>query len=314
MLDQNTPPLTWIESAGTVLPSHPLDELALHGYHPFQDGADPRPLPEPDEAEQALAGAVNALTDLFVGTRLEDDITDLLWGFVNLFHRKAERVGREIDDNEQGIRRAQGEQDGTEVRSVELERLIDEGLTLQERRNTYEFLRDQAAEHYAAETGSPWRPRSGSMVNHRTLTAAMVDSRDYLNAKRRAETEVLLPPGPRIAVTGGNDYQDVDRIWNLLDKAKAKHPEMVLLHGGSPRGAELIAAKWADARKVAQIAFKPDWNRHQKAAPFKRNDALLATLPIGVVVFPGTGIQDNLADKARALVIPVQRVQPKAGA
>src|SRR3546814_7070433 len=53
----------------------------------------------------------------------------------------------------------------------------------------------------------------------------------------------------------------------------AKHPDMVLLHGGSPKGAELIAAKWADNRKVPQIAFKPDWTKHAKAAPFKRNDA-----------------------------------------
>jgi hypothetical protein len=50
---------------------------------------------------------------------------------------------------------------------------------------------------------------------------------------------------------------------------------------------------------VAQIAFKPDWTRHAKAAPFKRNDAMLELLPIGVIVFPGTGIQDNLADKAK---------------
>ena len=82
---------------------------------------------------------------------------------------------------------------------------------------------------------------------------------------------------------------------------------MVLLHGGSDRGAELIAAKWAVTRKVSQIAFKPDWTRHAKAAPFKRNDAMLEALPIGVIVLPGTGIQENLADKARKLGIPVWR-------
>jgi hypothetical protein len=82
---------------------------------------------------------------------------------------------------------------------------------------------------------------------------------------------------------------------------------MVLLHGGSPKGAELIAARWADHRKVPQIAFKPDWTKHAKAAPFKRNDAMLEVLPMGVMVFPGTGIQANLADKARKLGIPVWR-------
>jgi YspA, cpYpsA-related SLOG family len=80
---------------------------------------------------------------------------------------------------------------------------------------------------------------------------------------------------------------------------------MVLQHGGSPKGAELIAAKWADSRKVPQIAYRPDWTKHAKAAPPKRNDAILETLRIGVMLFPGTGIQENLADKAKKLGIPV---------
>jgi hypothetical protein len=139
------------------------------------------------------------------------------------------------------------------------------------------------------------------------LTAAMIDSRDFLAAKKRADREVLLPTGPKIAVTGGLDFNDHRLIWARLDKVHGKHPDMVLLHGGSPKGGEFIASRWADHRKVPQIAFKPDWTRHAKAAPFKRNDALLAALPIGVIVFPGTGIQDNLADKARKLGIPVWR-------
>ncbi|MDE8343186.1 MAG: DUF2493 domain-containing protein, partial [Acidocella sp.] len=101
------------------------------------------------------------------------------------------------------------------------------------------------------------------------------------------------------------ECNDHTLIWDKLDKVHAKHPDMVLLHGGSPKGAERIAAAWADTRKVTQIAYRPDWTRHAKAAPFRRNDALLDALPIGVMVFPGTGIQDNLADKAKKLGIPV---------
>ena len=67
-----------------------------------------------------------------------------------------------------------------------------------------------------------------------------------------------------------------------------------------------IGAKWANARKVQQIVFKLDWNKHAKAAPFKRNDATLATLPAGLVVFSGNGITDNLADKARAMRIRLE--------
>ena len=38
--------------------------------------------------------------------------------------------------------------------------------------------------------------------------------------------------------------------------AAETHSDMVLLHGGSPRGAERSAAYWADRRKVAQVVFK----------------------------------------------------------
>ena len=250
--------------ARTTSPSaHLLEELSLYAHRPFGDDPDPRPLPEPEAAELALGAMVDALSGLLIGTRLEDEVPDLLWSLVNLLHRKADRQSRRLDDNAVAQRRSQGEQDGSEIKSVELERLLAEGLAGEERRNAFEFLRDHAADLYAAETGSVWRPRAGSLVNHRALTATVIDSRDYLNARRVAETELLVPKGARIAFTGGPACTDVARIWDVLDKVRAKHPAMVLLHGGSPKGAELIAARWADHRKVSQVAFKPDWARHR---------------------------------------------------
>ena len=225
----------------------------------------------------------------------------------NLFHRATDRIERELDNNELAQQRLQREQDGSEVKSVELERLTAQGQSLLERRNAFELMRDQGAEHFERHTNSIWRPRTGSMVNHRNLTAALIDSRDFLAAKQRAENQVLLPAGPKVAFTGGLDFNDYHLIWAKLDQVHAKHPDMVLLHGGSPKGAELIASKWAHNRKVSQIAFKPEWNKHAKAAPFKRNDAMLDAMPIGVIHFPGSGIQDNLADKARKLGIPVMK-------
>jgi hypothetical protein len=283
-----------------------LDELALHGHRPGQDEPDPRPLPEPDAVQGQLGAMVEAFSAMLTGTRLEDDLADLLWSFVNLFHRKVDRIERQLDVNEQAQRRGQAEQDGSEVKSVELERLIAQSLSLIERRNAFEFVRDHVAELYDVTTGSAWRPRCGSMVNHRALTASVIDSREFLAARRRADTEVLAPAGSRIAFTGGTDCNDHTRIWDALDKIRAKHPDR-LLHGGSPRGAERIAACWSDQRKVPQVVFKPDWTREGRAAPFKRNDRLLEALPIGVVVFPGSGISANLADKAKKLGIPLWR-------
>ena len=80
------------------------------------------------------------------------------------------------------------------------------------------------------------------------MTSVMIDSRDFLTAKRRADLEPLMPAGPKIAFTGGLGFNDYRAIWDRLDK----------VHGGSPKGAERIAACWANNRKLPQIAFKPD--------------------------------------------------------
>ena len=141
-------------------------------------------------------------------TSLEPDLDELFWHLTDLFHKKAARVQRQLDDNEDRQKKSQEIQDGSEVRSVELERLIADGQALIERREAFEHTRDLAAERYEAETGSAWRPRAGSLVNHRHLTAAMIDSRDFLAARRKADTELLLPKGPKIAFSGGADYTD----------------------------------------------------------------------------------------------------------
>ena len=75
----------------------------------------------------ALADIFDALVATLTDTRLEPDLEDLLWSTVNLFHRATDRVERELDDNEQAQRRSQQEQDGSEIRSVELERLHGRG-------------------------------------------------------------------------------------------------------------------------------------------------------------------------------------------
>ncbi|NAZ17982.1 hypothetical protein GT020_18315, partial [Glutamicibacter soli] len=149
------------------------------------DEPDPRPLPEGNTVAVAVTDIFDALVATLSDTRLEPDLEELLWGAANLFHRATSRVERDLDANEQAQRRMQREQDGSEVKSVELERLTAEGQTLIERRASMELFRDLAAEAFEHHTGSAWRPRTGSMVNHRNLTAAMIDSRDFLAAKRR---------------------------------------------------------------------------------------------------------------------------------
>ena len=82
-------------------------------------------------------------------TRLEPDLEDRC-GRRQPFPPRQRADRRELDDNERAQRRSQRDQDGSEIRSVELERLTAEGMTLIERRNSMEYFRDQAAEHSLA--------------------------------------------------------------------------------------------------------------------------------------------------------------------
>ena len=53
---------------------HVLTELQLHGYRPFQDEPDPRPLPEVRTVTSAVADIFDALTATLSETRLEPDL------------------------------------------------------------------------------------------------------------------------------------------------------------------------------------------------------------------------------------------------
>lgn len=290
-----------------------LQEIQLYGHRPFEDEPDHRPLPDDRIAGGAVAEIFDALVSCLIDTRIEPDLEDLAWNIVNVFHRAGERVERELDDNERTQRRLQREQDGSEIKSVELERATAEGLTMIERRDTMEFFRDTAADQFRIHLRKAWLPRSGPMVNRKALTSAVLDSRKHLDGRAYQDALVLNPQGVRIAFTGGADFNDHQRIYAVLDKAHAHLPQMILLHGATPTGAERIAATWARDRGVPQKPYKPDWNRHKKAAPFKRNDAMLDAMPKGVIVFPGTGIQDNLADKARKMGIHIWDFRKRTG-
>ncbi|WP_409562248.1 DUF2493 domain-containing protein [Hyphomicrobium sp. B1] len=294
-----TNPLTGYPTSSAT--ARAADHMALHGFSPREDEPDTRPVPEDDAIAAIVTHLFEAVTAPLADTALEPDVPNLLWSVVNMFQIKLDRLQRELDDNELRQREAQEQQDGSEIRSLELERLLDKGHNLLDRREAFEAMRDAAAESYADFTGSAWKPSRGSLVNHKKMTASLIDSRDFLSARKYAETNVLLPSGTKIAFAGGQDCNDVDGIWRVLDKVFAKYPDMILMHGGNQRGAERIASCWAEARKVREFVFRPDFKLHAKAAPFKRNDRMLEAMPQGLIVFPGNGITDNLADKAKKL-------------
>lgn len=308
-LDYSTPDEHHEESAT----SRVIDGLKTFGYTPSADEIDHRPAPDASDLDATVNAMFQIMADTLQDTCLEPDLEDVLWQLTNVFHRKAANVQRQLDDNEARQRSSQDLQDGSEIRSVELENLVAHGQAIMNRRDIFESCRDLAAENFRAITGSSWRPRSGSMANRKAMTASVIDSRDFINAKRYKETNTLTPPGTLIAFSGGINFNDTDAIYKALDSVHSRNPDMILIHGGYHSGADKIASTWARNRGVTEMPFAPDFKKHANRAGFVRNDEIIKLRPRGIIVFDGTGVQHQIAREAKKANIPVNDYRTDKG-
>ncbi len=236
------------------------ENAAVYGATPERGEFDPRDIWDRDDAMEAVSEAFRILST-GVGpddTQLADERESLLWGFVNTFDAQARRLDRATDKLTPELRDLQTSQDGSEVKSRELELVIDRAQNLGDRRDAFEQMRDEAADAHRAETGDTWRPRRGSHVSQTgKLTSAAIDARDFLRARKDRETRAHLPQGTLVAIAGGKHVSDPGAVIARLDKAK--YDDIILCHGGGP-GVERIAAQWAERNRVHQVVCKPDWN------------------------------------------------------
>src|SRR3546814_17870062 len=93
-----------------------------------------------------LFRSFDALIATMADTALDGELDDLLWSTVIMFHRAADRLERKLDDNEQAQKRGQREQDGSEIKAVDLERLIENGQGLIDRLASQEGFRARRTE------------------------------------------------------------------------------------------------------------------------------------------------------------------------
>lgn len=282
-----------------------MDNMALFGPGPIPIEDDP--LPGDLCHDIAAASLLDIIHDMFEGTALEAYTQDITWGLVNIFHQKAIHLNQRLDDIEVRQKAQIHEQDGSEVKALELQTTTERAYALQEHLKAFEDMREAMSDTFTAINGKPWIQRSGSIRATPSLNSAIIDARDFSKTlQKKRETETLIE-GPKIGFGGGRDWTCTDTIFKMLDRVHGRHPDMVLCHGGQDKGAELIASKWAKSRNVHLIVFKPDFSKFGKAAPFKRNDAMISAKLTGLVLFPGSGITLNLGQKADKAGVKVIR-------
>ena len=105
------------------------EQAALFGATPGPDEFDNREIWNVDEALAGIEEAIHILAGTVApdGTQLADERESLLWGFVNALHAQVQRLDRGIDKIAPEMKDLGQEQDGSEIKSRELELLTGPG-------------------------------------------------------------------------------------------------------------------------------------------------------------------------------------------
>jgi hypothetical protein len=111
----------------------------------------------------------------------------------------------------------------------------------------------------------------------------------------------------KVLVCGGRDFQDRDRMDNVLRFIDRHYETMKLpghisevIHGGAP-GADTLASEWASGCGVPVALFPANWKQHGRAAgPIRNQQMLDECKPDLVVAFPGGRGTADMVRRAKA--------------
>lgn len=89
----------------------------------------------------------------------------------------------------------------------------------------------------------------------------------------------------KVIVCGQRDYDDRDRLYEVLDAYLARiGPKMLVINGGAP-GADTLAREWAVDRKVDHLTLYAKWDLYGRSAGPIRNARMAKKKPRRVLAF-----------------------------
>lgn len=274
---------------------------------------DPRPHPEEAALEHLGTAITSELLGVLTETALEDFQSTIVEGVIGGFHSAIERIRRDADRARDDARRLMRDMDGSEVADHELQEATRKLTAADVAVMALEIARDAASANYTVQTGEVWTPWRGSVRPSRA-TAAMIDAKDALRAQRQRQHQDLDPGSTIVAFRGAPSataHVDANRVFDALNWAQQLFPDMALATSGAP-GAERLALRWAQQKKIRVVLARPDFDRHKGAAPFKANDQLLEFEPSLVLTLP-TSLDTQREAKPSGVVLNLGQKAEEAG-
>lgn len=114
----------------------------------------------------------------------------------------------------------------------------------------------------------------------------------------------------RVIITGGRDYDNVDHIYNVLQKIHDATPITCIVHGACKTGVDNIADDWAKQHGIKREPHPADWPNHGLAAGPIRNEQMAIAGADLCIAFPGNRGTTNMINNAKRYQIRVLRVEP----
>lgn len=129
----------------------------------------------------------------------------------------------------------------------------------------------------------------------------------------------------RVLVCGGRDYADRARLFAVLDHYHAESGGFSAVIHGAAKGADLLAAEWAEARSVPVLPFPAAWENlvDQPVVTRRRADGsaynvlagsirntrmLVEGCPSVVIAFPGGSGTADMVRKSHMAKVPVLEI------
>jgi hypothetical protein len=90
----------------------------------------------------------------------------------------------------------------------------------------------------------------------------------------------------KLAVVGSRSFNDYKTLKVVLDELKESINIHCIVSGGA-NGADTLAERYAKENNIPIEVYKPDWNKHGKAAGFIRNSDIWNNSDLGVAFWDG---------------------------
>jgi hypothetical protein len=91
----------------------------------------------------------------------------------------------------------------------------------------------------------------------------------------------------KLIIAGSRSFDDYDRLCVACNHLTQNFKVPVVVISGCARGADRLGERWADSRRLHVERFPADWDRHGKAAGYRRNEAMARAATHCIVFWDG---------------------------